>query len=201
MTTPTTVRGPAAAAKTTPRLSADERRLAIVSAAMAEFAQGGYAGTPTDAIARRAGVSQPYLFQLFGTKKELFLAVVREGFARTLRHFHEAAEDARGRNAGPDEILMAMGKSYAELIADRDLLLVQLHAYAACADPEIRAVVRSEFAEIVHAVALWSGADEQSLNDWFAYGMLCNIGTAMGFSVTDGLAAGIATTEGGDDAH
>jgi len=199
MATTTTVSGPGAAPKPAPRLSADERRLGIVSAAMAEFAQGGYAGTSTEAIARRAGVSQPYLFQLFGTKKELFLAVVREGFARTLRHFQKSAEDARARNADPTEILVAMGMSYAELIADRDLLLVQLHAYAACADPEIRVVVRSEFAEIVRAVALWSGADEQSLDDWFAYGMLCNVGTAMGFSVTNGLAAGIATTEGGDD--
>src|SRR5665213_1310387 len=110
MSTPSAVSGPAAAPKPAPRLSADKRRQGIVSAAMAEFAQGGYAGTPTDAIARRAGVSQPYLFQLFGTKKELFLAVVREGFARTLRHFQDAAEDARGRNAGPDEILLAMGR-------------------------------------------------------------------------------------------
>ena len=89
--------------------------------------------------------------------KELFLAVVREGFGRTLRHFQAAAGDARARNADPAEILLAMGKSYGELIEDRDLLLVQLHAYAACADPEIRAVVLKSIRGGSSApVALWS---------------------------------------------
>src|SRR3982750_1660075 len=73
------------------RMTADERRDAIVAAATEEFATGGLVGASTEAVARRVGVSQPYVFQLFGTKKELFLAVVRSCFARTLGVFETAA--------------------------------------------------------------------------------------------------------------
>ena len=70
-----------------PRMTADERREAVIAAAAIEFAGGGFAGTATDAIARRAGVSQPYLFQLYRTKKELFLATVRDSFERITGRF------------------------------------------------------------------------------------------------------------------
>src|SRR4051794_41459597 len=62
------------------RLTADERRAEIVEAAVTAFARGGFDGASTDDIARIAGVSQPYLFRLFGTKRELFLAAGRPGF-------------------------------------------------------------------------------------------------------------------------
>jgi AcrR family transcriptional regulator len=169
------------------RLSAEERRDAIVAAALVEFARGGLAGTSTEAIARRAGVSQPYLFQLFGTKKELFIAVVRRCFARTTMAFQAAGRQARGAGrqaraaaADPAEILRAMGAAYGDLIEDRDLLLLQLHAYAACGDPEIRTIVHDEFAGLYREVSRLSGADAESLDRWFAYGMLCNLGTAIG---------------------
>src|SRR6478609_8369665 len=101
---------PAAAtpATSTARLTAEERRDAVISAAMVEFAQGGLAGTSTDAIARRAGVSQPYLFQLFGTKKELFIAVIRRCFERTTGVFQVTGRAARARSADPTVILKAM---------------------------------------------------------------------------------------------
>jgi AcrR family transcriptional regulator len=162
------------------RLTADERRDAVVAAAVTEFARGGLAGTSTDAIARRAGVSQPYLFQLFGTKKELFIAVVRRCFERTTLHFQNSARTARAQSDDPTVILKVMGASYQDLIADRDLLLMQLHAYAACGDPEIRDIVRDEFSRLYREVARLSGADEEALEQWFAYGMLCNLGTAIG---------------------
>ncbi len=170
-----------------PRLTADERRLAIIVAAMTEFARGGYAGTSTDAIARRAGVSQPYLFQLFGTKKDLFIAVVRDCFQRTQMHFDAAGRTARSQTADPLEILHLMGASYADLIADRDLLLMQLHAYAACSDPDIRDVVREEFAALYRDVARVAGVGDAELEQWFAYGMLCNVATAVGLRGSDGI--------------
>jgi AcrR family transcriptional regulator len=161
------------------RLTAEERRDAVIAAAVLEFAQGGLAGTSTESIARRAGVSQPYLFQLFGTKKELFIAVVRSCFARTLGRFQAAGNAARARSTDPAEILIEMGHAYGELIADRNLLLLQLHAYAACGDPEIRSIVRDEFARVYREVARLSGAPKDALEDWFAYGMLCNVATAI----------------------
>ena len=57
-------------------LTAQQRRDQIVDAAVHEFAQGGFDGTPAAVIAPRAGVSQPYLFALFGMKRNLSIAAV-----------------------------------------------------------------------------------------------------------------------------
>src|SRR3954452_256826 len=167
-----------AAASTTTRQTADERRDAIVVAALHEFASGGYSGTSTDSIAKVVGVSQPYLFQLFGTNRQLFLAVVRHGFQRTRLVFHEAARRA------PDEdtdcsILDLMGKAYMELLSARDLLRVQLQAYAACGDDDVRQVVREEFSGLYRAVQAESGATNEEIHRFFAEGMLLNVAAAL----------------------
>jgi AcrR family transcriptional regulator len=164
----------------TTRLSAGERRDDVVVAAMTEFAVTGYAGTSTEAIARRSGVSQPYLFQLFGTKKDLFLAAVRHGFERTRLAFEVAGKRAKAEDPSTDYILTAMGQAYCELLRDRELLLCQLQAYAACGDPAIREVVGEEFMQIYRLVGDLSGADEDELEKWFAMGMLMNTAAAIG---------------------
>jgi AcrR family transcriptional regulator len=162
------------------RLTADERREAIVAAGMDEFAAGGLAGASVDAIARRAGVSQPYIYQLFGTKKELFLAVVRRGFERTRIAFEDAV---RRHEAGElndcDSALGAMGIAYMELLADRTLLLVQLQAYAGCSDPDVQAVVRTEFHGLHRFVVEATGASGDEIHRFFAEGMLLNVGAAV----------------------
>jgi AcrR family transcriptional regulator len=190
-----TATAPAAAAT---RLSADERRDAVVAAAITEFAVGGLAGTSTEAIARRAGVSQPYLFQLFGTKKELFISVIRRCFERTTLQFQVAGRAARsGAAPDPEAVLHAMGTAYGDLIEDRELLLVQLHAYAACADPEIRDIVRDEFTRLYREVARLSGASDTDLDGWFAMGMLCNVATAVGLPYAKQFSLRVLTA-GGD---
>ena len=161
-------------------MTADERRDAIVAAGIEEFATGGLVGASTDAIARRAGVSQPYVFQLFGTKKELFLAVVRRCFERTRSTFEKAARDwVPGADPTCDSVLGAIGLSYNRLLADRTLLLVQLQAYAACADPDVQVVVREEFGRLHRRVRELSGADPRDLHLFFAEGMLLNIAAAV----------------------
>jgi AcrR family transcriptional regulator len=167
------------------RVPAEERRAEIVAAAMTEFAVTGYAGTSTEAIARRAGVSQPYLFQLFGTKRDLFIAAVRHGFARTRLAFETTGRAARARDPRPDHVLHAMGAMYHDLLKDRELLLCQLQAYAACEDPEIRAAVRDEWAAMHRLVAEVSAAEPAKLAEWFAYGMLMNTGAAIGADLVD----------------
>jgi len=165
-------------ATSTTRHTAEERRDEIVAAALHAFAEGGYAGTATDSIARAVGVSQPYLFQLFGTKRELFLAAVRHAFRRTGRVFHEAA---RG---GPDDdpacpVLELMGHAYMRLLSDRDLLRVQLQAYAACGDDDVRGIVREEFAALYDLVKRESGASNEDVHRFFAEGMLLNVAAAL----------------------
>ncbi len=161
------------------RLTADERRAEIVRAALIEFAAGGFAGTSTSSIAARVGVSQPYLFQLFGTKRELFLATVRHGFERTRLVFVEAARRGRREEGPACDILERMGFAYMELLADRDLLRVQLQAYAACGDEDVRTVVREEFSRMHATVRDESGASPEELHHFFAEGMLLNVAAAL----------------------
>ena len=161
---------------TSSRLTADERRDEIVAAASIEFAEMGYAGTSTDAIARRSGVSQPYLFQLFGTKKDLFKAAVRDCFIRTNLAFEASGKPARTAGLAPAQILEAMGHAYVKLLlANRGILRLQLQAYAACGEPDIQAVVRDNYAVLWQNVASISGADPDAVRRWFADGMLINV--------------------------
>ena len=162
------------------RQSAETRRESIVAAAIQEFAAHGYAGTSTVAIAQRVGVSQPYLFQLFGTKKDLFVAAVGDCFARVRTRFESVAQEARKASDDPLVILHAMGMAYCDLLADRDLLRLQMHAYAACDDPAIQGVVRGEWTKLYESVVSASGADEVSIHHWFAEGMLMNVAAIVG---------------------
>jgi AcrR family transcriptional regulator len=161
-------------------MTADERRDAIVAAATEEFATGGLVGASTESIARRVGVSQPYVFQLFGTKKELFIAVVRSCFARTRLAFEDAAARWTPGDDACNSSLMAMGLAYKRLLADRTLLLLQLQAYAACSDPEVRSVVREEWGRLHRRVSEVSGATREEIHQFFAEGMLLNLGAAVG---------------------
>ena len=171
--------------KATTRISKEERRREIVEAATREFAVGGLHGTPVDAIAKQVGVSQPYLFQLFGTKKELFMAAVQRAFERTVGVFRTAAAEA-GDDAGPADVLMSMGAAYQQLLQDdRGLLLMQMQAYAACDDEEIRTVVRDEMLRLVTFVQSASGAPEEAIREWLAFGMLMNVVAAMDLTDVD----------------
>jgi AcrR family transcriptional regulator len=167
-------------ATATERKTAQERREEIIGAASVEFAQKGLHGTSTDVIARRAGVSQPYLFRLFGTKKELFIAALNRCFRVTLETFMRAAEGKRG-----EEALAAMGAAYQGLLADRNKLLLQLHGYVACDDPEICEVVRRGFGEIVEYFERASGAEPEVIRDCMARGMLTNVISAMDLTNDD----------------
>src|SRR5918998_1064452 len=125
------------------RWTAGERRVAIVEAAIAEFADGGLEGASTEAIARRAGISHAYLFRLFGTKRELFVAAVERSNARVLEVFGEAL---RRHRPGREPVQAALGGAYRRLIRDRKELMFQLLAYTvACGDDQIRGVVRSGY--------------------------------------------------------
>src|SRR3954449_10190795 len=117
-------------AATVVRQTAEERKESVVAAATREFSIRGYAGTSTQDIAKRVGVSQPYLFQLFGTKREMFIAAIQECFRRVTNKFEVVARETHKTTDDPAEILHAMGQTYCDLLADRYLLRLQLHAYA-----------------------------------------------------------------------
>jgi AcrR family transcriptional regulator len=152
------------------RRSAAERREEIVTHAVEHFAQKGYAGASTEAIARDAGISQPYLFRLFRTKRELFLACYDRNQARIADAFARAAA-----GAPPEERLERMGKAYIDLLGDRTALLFQMQSYAACADPEIQAHVRGRYGELVQRVTRLAEAPPRAVFTFFAHGMLLNV--------------------------
>ena len=167
--------------QTSTRKSAQVRREEILDAAFTEFAKGGFHGTSTDAIARAAGVSQPYLFRLFGTKKDLFIATVKQCFGSMLALFTETA----AKVPADEDVFEAMGKAYVGMLRDRRRLLVQMHAYTACDDPEICEVVREGFAELWRTVARLSGKPGEEVRKFFAMGMLINVSALMNLLAVD----------------
>ncbi|HXY80729.1 MAG TPA: TetR/AcrR family transcriptional regulator [Gaiellaceae bacterium] len=160
----------------TTRHSAAERRDDVLDAAMIEFAEHGYEGTSTEDIARRAGISQPYLFRLFGTKKELFKASSSRCMRETLEMFQRAAEGKRG-----EEALHAMGTAYIDelLTGDRVRLRAQMQAYSACDDPEICEVVRNGYGDLVAYAQRVSGLPSDKIWHFFATGMMLNVLASM----------------------
>jgi AcrR family transcriptional regulator len=156
------------------RHTAEQRRIEITAAAAIEFGRRGLEGATTDRIAERAGVSQPYVVRLFGTKKALFLAVALHAFERI-------AEAFRAGVSGDtvEERLDSMALTYLGLLRDRDELSLQLQLYAAAYDPEIRECVSTRFAELHELCGELSGADPARLRAFIAQGMLCNVAAAL----------------------
>jgi AcrR family transcriptional regulator len=167
-------------AQVTVRKTAEERREAILEAALTEFSQHGYGATSTDAIARAVGISHPYLFRLFRTKKALFIATMERCFADTYTRFEEA-----GRGLQGDEALEAMGKAYKQMIEeDPRRLRGQMQSYSACDDPDVCVVVRRGFGRLVELVESKGAAPEQVVQ-FFAFGMLINVMMSMDLYESD----------------
>jgi AcrR family transcriptional regulator len=178
------------------RASSEERREQVIEAAVKEFAEHGFHATSTTAIAKRAGISQPYIYALFPNKHELFLAVHRHVVDRIRRAFLDAA---RG-GTDPEERLLSMGRAYMELLADRDEILVQMQAHAAAGDPALREPVRLEFLRLTEDVRRMSGASEERVFAFIAKGMLLNVVAALELSGDFMPAAVGAGTTPSDDA-
>ena len=157
------------------RMSASERRTAVLAAAITEFARSGYAGTSTDAIASRAGISQPYLFRLFGTKKDLFVATYELVSDRII-----AAMTRAGTGLEGEEAMAAMGEAYAGLLQDPEVLQVELHGFAAApGDPDIAASCRQTFEVLWHLVRERTEVPDEELVRFFSMGMMMNVMSAI----------------------
>ena len=152
------------------RHTAEERREAVLAAATHEFAVKGLHGASTDDIARAAGISQPYLFRLFGTKKELYLATSRRAVDHLYAVFAEASHGKSGTDA-----LQAMGAVYTTVLADRDRLMLMLKCWASCDDPEICEAVRTSWRNLVDLAERASGASPEEVSMFFSKGALLTV--------------------------
>ncbi|MGI5377467.1 TetR/AcrR family transcriptional regulator [Streptomyces sp. CA-251387] len=179
------------------RMSAEERRESVIRAAMAEFARGGYYGTSTEVIAKRVGVSQPYLFRLFPGKKAIFLAAAERCVEDIIRMFAEAAEGLEG-----EEARRAMGGAYRKLVSEQpERLMMQMQLYLAVAaaeqegDHEFGQAVRAGWMRLWDTIHLPLGADAGETTAFLAHGMLINCLVAMGFPSEHRVWAGMGPAE------
>jgi AcrR family transcriptional regulator len=159
----------------TMRISSEERRAQLIDAAVTEFAANGFHAASTTAIAKRAGISQPYVYALFPNKHELFLAANEHVVERIRGAFVDAA---RGLSS-PEERLHAMGQAYRELLENREEIIFQHQANAAAGDPALREPVRREFMRLVDDVGRLSGASDEDVWLFIAKGMFLNVIAAL----------------------
>lgn len=162
------------------RMSGADRRRQVLGIAADEFANGGLHGASTETIARRAEITQAYVFRMFGTKKALFLEVVISAFDRTTDGMRRAAAGSTGLEA-----LSRMGAQYNEMLADQTSLLLQLQGFAACSDPEVREAVRECFRRMWQMVATVTGLEPVTIKSFLAFGMLLNNGAALDLADLD----------------
>jgi AcrR family transcriptional regulator len=158
--------------------TAAERREALIEAAFVVFAEHGFHGTPTTAVAKAAGISQAYLFRLFPTKEELYVAAVERCYEKLGATMRAGAESARSQGIEP---MAGMAMAYLGLMEDRTTLQATLQAFAASSggDGVVRDAVRRGYGELYELVRRLTGADEERLREFFAHGMLCTVMAGM----------------------
>jgi AcrR family transcriptional regulator len=157
--------------------TSDQRRETVINSAIAVFAKAGYLGTPIAAVAKHAKISPAYVFKLFPSKEELFAAALEQGFELIHSTLAEGADASTDQT--PDGILSAMGVAYAALIANRDLLMLQVHALSVADVPEIGSAFRKGLQKIAKFVKTRSGASNEAVQRFFAYGQLCHLITTI----------------------
>ena len=154
------------------RMPAEERRELVLREAITVFARYGYEGATTAEIAKRAGVTQPYIFKLFPEKKKgLFIAACERNMGTTQNQMYESAGGKTGYEA-----LEAMGKAYVDRMeSDRDSLLLQMQQYAACWDEDVQATVRRCMRSLWNMVVDVTMVPVEEAAIFFAKGMMCNV--------------------------
>jgi AcrR family transcriptional regulator len=170
------------------RSTAAERRAAVLTAAVRMFSVTGYHATSVSSVATEAGISEGYVFRLFGDKQKLFTATLAHCYDRIHAALSAGADEAPSRR--PRAVLDAMAVAYAKLIAERELLMLQVQALAAADDPSVRAEMLRGERRLVELVRDRSRAADATVQGFFARGQLCHLVTALDLvSPTDGEAA------------
>ena len=167
------------------RMKSPARRELILEAATTVFGERGYVGATTDAVAKAAGVSQPYVVRMFGTKEALFLAVLDRALERLLTSFRAALNDEPPTlpTGEPVSVHARLGIAYTELLSDRGLLLSLMHAFVLGAEPTIGERARQGFLEVYQFLRDDAGFTGAEANEFLSAGMLLN--TMVGLRMAD----------------
>lgn len=153
--------------------TAEMRKPVVTASAVREFARGGFHGTTIADVARGATISPAYVFKLFPSKERLFVAALDECFAQILASLAGGADSAEDQS--PESVLFAMGGAYAELIHDRTLLLLQVHAQSVAEIQEVGDALRDGLAKVTNFAKHRSGASDSAVQQFIAYGQLCHL--------------------------
>ena len=174
------------------RRTAEERRKEVIAAAIVEFATNGYHGGSTETIAKMAGISQPYVLRLFGTKKALFLAALGEVTGQIMAIWNRALIEVDPA-LPPEARLFAIGQYYMELVGNVHALRLTLQAFASAEDPEIRAATHQCLQEMHAWISDRTGAGPLAVQRWFAMGMMLTVSASIGAPDLAGREAWAAT--------
>lgn len=161
------------------RMKSEDRRELILEAATAVFGEFGYVGATTDQVARAAGVSQPYVVRMFGSKEKLFLEVLNRAHTRLVDTF-------RAVLAEPESdvpLRTRFGRAYVDLLADRGLLLSLMQAFVLGSDRTIGAEARRGFLGMYAFLRDEAGFPPEEISNFLAGGMLIN--TLVGMRMSD----------------
>lgn len=153
-----------------PRMKSEDRRELILEAATVVFGDTGYVGTTTDQVAKAAGVSQPYVVRMFGSKEQLFIEVLQRALARLFEVFRATLADTDDDR----ELGHRFGRAYVDLVRDRGILLSLMHGFVLGGDPAIGAVVRRGFLEVYAFLREEAGFSPERVREFLAGGMLVN---------------------------
>jgi len=170
------------------RMRSGDRRELILEAATAVFGERGYFGTTTDAVARAAGVSQPYVVRMFGTKETLFLEVLHRALDKLLTNFRRALAEGIAAGESGQDVAHRIGLTYADLLTDRGLLLSLMHAFILGSDPVIGQAAREGFLEVYKFLRFEAGFSPAEADVFLAHGMMMN--TMVGLRMADEYANG-----------
>lgn len=153
------------------RIPAAERRESILIAATELFGSRGFAGTTTDQIAKAAGISQPYVVRMFGTKEALFLEAIERALAALKERFRAVIAASPGDSA---ELAHLLGNAYVDLVADRSIMRVLMQAFLLGSDPVIGPAGREGYLEIYRMLRDDAGFSPEEVRGFLAHGMLLN---------------------------
>jgi len=167
---------PLTSTKSATRMRPGDRRELVLEAATRVFGEFGYVGSTTNQVARAAGVSQPYVVRMFGTKEKLFLEVLRRALGALLGAFR--TEIARDSDV---HLARRLGAAYVAMLRQRGVLLSLMHGFVLGSDPVIGAYAREGLLEVYGVLRDEAGFSPAESQRFLATGMLVNtmIGTRM----------------------
>jgi TetR/AcrR family transcriptional regulator len=175
------------------RIPAEERREQILAAASLVFGERGYFGATTDQIAKAAGISQPYVVRMFGTKENLFVEVLGRALDKLLDTFQETIDGWKADGSSADELTRQLGSAYVNLVEDRGILLSLMQAFSMGHDAVIGKKARDGFMTIYKLLRDEAGFEPEAVRSFLAEGMLLN--TLLGLRLPEQYGLDAASTE------